>query len=232
MPKPNTKKQTTPKKAQRKSHSDVKEKSTSSKRKNLNESVCFVYGGKVMKATTVYLYPVDSLDFVEYTKEHLVPYYGSDVSCRYVKCENAKETFDKVMESLKEKGYAVENGFNFVKISVATIVPFLRTASGSSTVHTFKLVAKDDNSSGSKKSKKKKVANDSDADGSDADGSDADGSDADGSDAEKSNADDSDVDKSGEDHDESDEETQKASSKKSKKTKTSEDRENSKRSKK
>ena len=79
-------------KATKKTVSKTNTKNTKPRRKNLNECVAFVYGGDCMKASVVHVFAVDEKNPTTYVEEKLVPYYGSKIGGRYVKCEDSEET--------------------------------------------------------------------------------------------------------------------------------------------
>ena len=112
----------------------------SSPKRNQTEAVGFVYGGALFKGSRVFVFSCkDCKDCVGYVKENLVQFYGSDVSGRYVKCENSEETLEKILDQAKEKGYYVEENCNVLKLSVSDASKLLKDVSGYTSCHNIKV---------------------------------------------------------------------------------------------
>ena len=106
-----------------------------------NECVCIIYGGSLMKASTVYLIRVYSKNPVEFVKENLVQWFGNKIGGRFVKCANADDVFERVLELATERECRVEPTGNILKLSVTNGSALLKEVSGSSTAQSIKLTA-------------------------------------------------------------------------------------------
>ena len=162
---------------------------TKSKSTKGKGTVAFLYNG-MLKTGCARLFWTEDSDPTSAAKEH-VENYGPEVKCRYVKCENPKKVFEKV---LKELGDEVAHG-STVHSHATNLVNMLKTCADVKQAHMCELQEKKEKSAkaDSKKSKKSK---DDGADGSDEDkdevsdedekdGSDDEVSDAEGSDEEE-----------------------------------------------
>jgi len=124
-----------PKKPQSKAAAEKK-----APRRNLNQVVGFVYGGDIIKASHVYLFSADNLEVVDYVRANLVQNFGSRVSGRYVKCEDAEEILNAVYAAAEEKEYNVDPECkNILKSNINDAAELIKTASGSNAAHTIKL---------------------------------------------------------------------------------------------
>lgn len=142
-----------PKKAQSKSTAKAPTKTTTTKgttekkppRKNLNQSVGFVYAGDIIKGSNVYLFHSDSANPTEHVRETLVPYFGANVNGRFVKCEDAEETFNAVLAAAEEKEYkSALDCKNILKCNVGDAADLIKTAAGASIAHVIKLTEPED----------------------------------------------------------------------------------------
>jgi hypothetical protein len=123
-------------------------------RRNLNQAVAFIYGGSLIKASHVYLFQVEDKDVVAYAQKNLSQYFGDKVSGRSVKCENAEDIFNRVLEQAEEKEYRVEPNCPILKCSVNNAAQLLKDIAECSTANSFTLSK--DKVKGSKKDAGKK----------------------------------------------------------------------------
>jgi hypothetical protein len=121
---------------------EVKEE-TKPKRTLCKECIGFVYGGDYVKISCVYVFKLDSLNFQEYVEKELVPFFGANISGRYVKCHNSNEAYDTFIQLLKDKEYKVDDSCSFVKVSVSNASPLLREVAGTKRVYTIKVNTSD-----------------------------------------------------------------------------------------
>jgi len=129
-------------------------------RKNLNESVGFVYGGDVIKVNHVFVFQCNEKDPTQYVTDNLVQYYGPTLSGRYVKCEDAQTTFDELLAQAGAHQYQLADGSYIFTCSVQNGSNLLKEVSGQTTAHTIKLGADEDKPAKAKKTpaKGKKAA--------------------------------------------------------------------------
>lgn len=116
-----------------------KEKKTRGKQ---NQSVAFLYGGELLKTNRSVLFTVDSNkpdDVKQYVRDNFSKYYGSDVSGRFIKCEDGDDTLVEVLEAAKEKDYLLEPDSNILKCSVNDAAELLKDVTKLDSTHTFKL---------------------------------------------------------------------------------------------
>lgn len=130
---------TTSKTKQSSSTEQSKPKPAPKSTKNLNSCVGFVYGGSLIKASSLYVFAVDSKDVVGYVQENLTQWFGNQISGRFVKCEDSKATLDKFLELATERNYRTEMTGNILKLSVTNGATLLKEVSGSTTASTIKL---------------------------------------------------------------------------------------------
>lgn len=119
----------------------TKTKQVSKSQKNLNNCVGFVYGGSLIKASNLYLFSVDSKDVVDYVQNNLTKWFGNQISGRFVKCEDASATLQRVIELATERKYLAEPNYNILKVSVTNGVALLKEVSGATVASTIKLVS-------------------------------------------------------------------------------------------
>ena len=160
MSKANKKNNTNENSEKKTSEKNTSEKKPSEKkqRRNLTQCVGFVYGGSIIKTNNVFLFSTDDhKNTVEYVRKNLSNYFGNNVTGRYVKCEDAEETLNKIMVSAKEKKYLAETEDCYIlKCNVNNASTLLKEISESSTANTFKLSDDED------KPQKKRETNKSD----------------------------------------------------------------------
>jgi len=176
----------------------------------------------MIKASHVYLFQCDNSDPVSHVRETLVPYYGSGVNGRYVKCEDAEETMKTILEAASEKGFQCDPDCqNILKCNIGDASALIKEASGSGIAHTLTLVDQDNKSkkagkAGAKggKGSKKAAKDDEEAEDDGSDEHEDDGSEN-GSDEDVDNDDDDDVsDEQDDDDEEEDEKPKKGSQQK------------------
>jgi hypothetical protein len=108
-------------------------------RRNLNQAVAYIYGGSLIKASHVYVFAVPDKDVVAYAQENLSQYFGGKVSGRSVKCEDAEDIFNKVLEQADEKGFRVEPDCPILKCSVNNAAQLLKDVADCTTANSFTL---------------------------------------------------------------------------------------------
>lgn len=126
-----------------------KTKKTASPQRNLKETVGFIYGGELMKVNRVIMFGCNDDDVIGYVKKTFVKMFGSAISGRYVKCENAekalKDIFENVMEHKEESKdkprqcTLIEDDCNLLKSSVDAASKLIKKMANSDVAHTIKL---------------------------------------------------------------------------------------------
>ena len=120
------------------------------------ENVGFICGGDVMKVNHVVMFKCDNDDVVSYVKETFVKIFGSSISGRYVKCENAEKTLQEIFDNAKDQGFTIENNCNALKVSVDNASVLLKKVTDSDVAHFIKLTENKKPKKETKDSKEKK----------------------------------------------------------------------------
>ena len=76
------------------------------------QCVGFIYGGSVIDEKYVYFFKCNNGDILSYFNNNIVPYFGNDIKCRYVKCKKTKNIMQKLMSTVKDNMYQTHNGCN------------------------------------------------------------------------------------------------------------------------
>jgi len=109
-------------------------------KKNLTQCVGFIYGGELIKGSHAYLFQCDTTDPVTYVRETLVPYFGGNVTGRYVKCEDADATMAIVLENVETKGFNTDGECQqILKCNVSDASELIKTAASANIAHVLKL---------------------------------------------------------------------------------------------
>jgi len=111
-------------------------------RRNLNETIGFIYGGN-MKASHVYVFALNNKDVTTYVKENLVEYFGSEISGRYVKCENSEEAFASLLEQAEKNNYCTEPGSKILKCAVTNAATLCKEVTGSASANVITIKEKE-----------------------------------------------------------------------------------------
>jgi hypothetical protein len=158
-------------------------------RRNLNETVAYIYGGVLIKASHVFVFAVNNKDVSAYARENLAKYFGSSVTGRSAKCEDSEKTLAEVLAKAEEKGYSVEPGCCILKCSVNNASALLKEVTGCNVVNSFKLSdeEKEDGKKPAKTPKVKKAKKDATADENDKENEDGENEDANDGAAEDAN---------------------------------------------
>jgi hypothetical protein len=117
-------------------------KNTVSKKsiKNKNQYVGFIYGGSIIKATHIYLFQCNNTDAISHVRKTLVPYFGGNIYGRYVRCKDAKETMNIILEASLEKGYQTDTDCqNILKCNIGDASEFIKNCAGVNMCNVIKL---------------------------------------------------------------------------------------------
>ena len=128
--------------------------STRVPKEDLNQAVGFVYGGSLLKSNHVVFFKCDNINVGDHVRTEMASHYGQLITGRYIKCADADTVYEKVLADTDNKENRPEAEFpNIVNCSVADAVKYIKTASGASTAHSFRLVEAEPKSRASAKSK-------------------------------------------------------------------------------
>jgi len=148
---------------------EKKTEKKSQPRKNLNQTVGYIYGGDVFKAQSCYVFSCDSKDPTEHIKTTLFQYYGPNVSGRFFKVEDAEKSLEAVLKKAGSKKYTIGDDLHLLHVSVENCTKLFKEVTGCSTCNTLKFAngEKADRKTSAKSTKKGGKSKGADKEGTD-----------------------------------------------------------------
>lgn len=121
--------------------------------KQPKQYVGFVYGGPLKASVCVFFHTTENVN--DFVRDNLVRYYGKTISGRFVKCDNAEELYEEVLEKALEQQSGTEtHAENILKLNVNTAATVIKECSGNTRATQIKIVDVDDDEEEETKPKK------------------------------------------------------------------------------